>query len=394
LFTALGTRAQAQDWPQWRGPNRDDKAAGFTAPKTWPQEFHQKWKVTVGQADATPALADGKLYVFSRRDSNEVVQCLDAATGKELWNNKYEVMAITGPAASKHPGPRSSPTVAEGRVITLGVRGTLSCLNASDGKLVWRKNDIKGWPAFYTAMSPMVANGLCVAQLGYGTNGAIVAYDLATGAEKWKWTGDGPAYASPVLMSLAGTKLIVTETDKHIVAVGLADGKLAWQAPFAPKGMGHNDATPIIEGQTIIYTGGGRGTIAVALEKQGQAFAAKQLWANTNVSSQYCTPVLKNGLLFGLSDRSGFFCINARTGETAWSEPAKRGGFGAVVDIGSMLVALTPKSQLIVFQPSDKAYTEVASVKVADTDTYSQPVLSAAGIYIEDQNSVTLWTVD
>ncbi len=386
--------APAQDWPQWRGPNRDDKAAGFTAPKTWPQELHQTWKVSVGPADATPALAGGKLFVFTRQNDNEVLQCLDAATGKEIWNNKYETQGPTGPSA-QHPGPRSSPTVAEGKVVTLGTRGILSCVNAADGKLVWRKNDIQGWPNFFTAMSPLVLNGLCIAQLGAKTNGALVAYDLATGSEKWKWSGDGSTYASPVLMSFGGVKLIITQTDKRILAINPADGKVAWEAPSVPTGMNYNAATPIVDGQTIIYTGGGHGTMAVQLEKQGDAFTAKQLWANNEQSPKFCSPVLKDGLLFGLSDKAGFYCINAKTGQTAWAEPeAKRGGFGAIVDAGSALIALTPKSHLIVFQPSDKSYTEVASIKVADSPTYAQPVLAGNQIFIEDQNSVTAWTVD
>jgi outer membrane protein assembly factor BamB len=393
LITSI-VRAPAQDWPQWRGPNRDDKVSGFTPPKSWPQEFHQKWKVSVGQADATPALVGDKLYVFARLDENEAIQCLDAATGKEIWSNKYEAKAADGPAG-QHPGPRSSPTVAEGKVITLGVRGTLSCLDAGDGKLVWRKNDIRGYPRFYTAASPLVINGLCIAQLGATTNGTLVAYDLSSGDEKWKWAGDGTAYASPVIMSIGDTKLIVTTTDKRIVAVNAADGTLAWEAPFKPSGMGVNTATPIVDGQTIIYTGLGRGAVAVQLEKQGGSFTAKQLWANTDLSPRFCTPVLKDGLLFGLSDKAGFYCINAKTGQTAWNEAnTDRGSFGSILDAGSELIALTPKSHLIVFQPSDKAYNEVASIKVADSATYSQPVLAGDRLFIEDQDSVTLWTLD
>jgi outer membrane protein assembly factor BamB len=396
ILIALSLPAPAQDWPQWRGPNRDDKVSDFTAPKTWPQEFHQRWKVSVGLSDASPALAGGKLYVFSREDNDEAVQCLDAATGKELWNYKYEVMAISGPAAGKHAGPRSSPTVADGKVVTLGVRGTLTCLNAADGKLVWQKNDIHGWPMFFTATSPLVINGLCIAQLGAKTNGAVVAYDLSSGDEKWKWNGDGTAYASPVVMSIGDTKFIIAQTDKRIVALSAADGKLAWEAPFQGSGMGgYNAATPITDGQTLIYTGAGRGAIAVQMEKQGDALTAKQLWANTEVSPRFASPVLKDGLLFGLSDKGQFYCINAKTGQTAWKETEEQGGgFGSIVDAGSALIALTPKSHLIVFQPSDKAYTEVANIKVADTDTYAQPVLTGNKLFIEDQNSVTLWTVD
>ena len=90
--------ALAQDWPQWRGPNRDAKATGFTAPKTWPKELTRKWKVTVGLGDASPAVVGNKLYVFVRQDTNEVLRCLDAADGKELWQEKYDSLGSTGPA--------------------------------------------------------------------------------------------------------------------------------------------------------------------------------------------------------------------------------------------------------------------------------------------------------
>ena len=104
----------AQDWPQWRGPARDGKASGFDAPQTWPQELTQKWKVSVGDGVATPALVGEKLYVFARQDGNEILRCLDANTGEELWQNAYPAEAVRGPA-SRFAGPRSSPTVVEGR---------------------------------------------------------------------------------------------------------------------------------------------------------------------------------------------------------------------------------------------------------------------------------------
>src|SRR5438093_6895501 len=127
-----------QDWPQWRGPNRDAKAVGFKAPKTWPKELAQKWKVTVGEGVATPSLAGEKLYVFSRQSGAEIIRSMDAASGKELWQNKYDSLGASGPA-SWFSGPRATPAVADGKVVTLGVRGVLSCLAAADGKLLWRK---------------------------------------------------------------------------------------------------------------------------------------------------------------------------------------------------------------------------------------------------------------
>jgi outer membrane protein assembly factor BamB len=135
--------AWAQDWPQWRGAKRDARAGGFKAPQSWPKELSPKWKVKVGLGDATPALVGDRLYVFSRQEDSEVVRCLEAATGKEIWQEKYETGAVTGPA-SGHAGPRSSPTVAEGKVVTFGARGTLSCLDAASGKKLWRKEGAQG----------------------------------------------------------------------------------------------------------------------------------------------------------------------------------------------------------------------------------------------------------
>jgi len=396
LVLAGVSGAPGQDWPQWRGANRDAKAAGFTPPKTWPKELTQKWKITVGSGDATPALAGDKIYVFTRQEGDEVISCLDAANGKEVWSDKYAVAAIGGPDSAVHGGPRSSPAVADGKVVTLGVCGTVSCLDAASGAVKWRKNDFAGaWPRFHTATSPIVADGLCIVQLGKESQGAVVAYDLAGGEQKWKWTDEGPGYASPVLMTVAGTKMVVTLTAKSVAGLGLADGKLLWQAPFAPQGMNYNAATPIIDGQTVFYCGSGRGTKAVKIEKEGDSFTAKELWSNPDNAVQFDSPVLKSGLIFGLSQRGNFFCLNAQTGKTAWTDSTGgRGQFGSVVDAGSVLLGLTSKSTLVAFEPSDKEYTELASIKVADKQTYAYPVLAGNRLFIKDQDSLTLWTID
>jgi outer membrane protein assembly factor BamB len=386
--------APAQDWPQWRGPARDAKVAGFSAPTTWPKELIRKWQVTVGQADATPALVGDKVYVFGRKEGREVALCLNAASGKVLWEVGYDALAAAGPAA-RHPGPRSSPTVSDGKVITYGVRGVLSCLDASDGKVLWRKTDFTAAPRFFTSSSPLVTNDLVVAQLGGEDNGAIIAFALSSGDQKWKWTGDGTAYSSPVVQNLAGTKALLALTAKKVVALNLDDGKLLWEAPFVPPNRAYNAATPIIDGSTFFYSGAGRGTKAVNLVKDADAFVAKDLWSNTN-AVQFNTPVLNNGLLYGLAQNGDLFCINTHDGRTAWTEPALAGrsGFGSIVDAGTVLMALTPQSQLIVFQPSDKAFQKLASYKVAETEVYAYPVLSKNGVYIKDQDSLALWTFE
>ena len=387
----------AQDWPQWRGSNRDGKASGFTAPLKWPKELTQKWKTTVGSGDSTPALVGNKLYVFTRQGGEEVTLCLNAGNGKEVWQNRYEAQAVTGAASRQHPGPRSSPTVVDGKVLTIGVGGVFSCLNAATGDVVWRKDPFpKVVPRFFMSMSPIVVDGMAIAHLGGQGNGAIIAYDLASGNEKWRWADEGPDYGSPVLLTVAGTKQIASPTEKSIVGIGVTDGKLLWQITSKPPRMSYNAATPIVDGQTVFYAAKGRGTKALRIEKKGNAFTTNELWNNPELGVQFNTPVLKDNLLFGLTDRNNLFCINAQNGQTAWVDANACGsrGFGSIVSAGPCLIVSNNDSNLIILKPDGKAYNEIARYKVAETPIYAHPVIAGNRIFVKDQESLAMWIVE
>jgi outer membrane protein assembly factor BamB len=394
LLLIAASSVSAQDWPQWRGLNRDGKAV-FTAPATWPKGLPQKWKAEDGPADATPALAGNKLYVATRQGSDEVTRCLDAATGKVEWTSKVATQAVSG-AAARHPGPRSSPAVANGKIVTLGVSGVLSCLDAADGQLVWRKDPFpKTYPQFFTATSPLIADALAIAHLGGPGKGALLAYDLASGEEKWRWAAEGPDYASPVLMTVEGTKQVVTLTEKSVVGVGLADGRLLWQIPFKPQQRSYNASTPIVDGQTVYFGGANRGTKAVKIEKTADGFAAKELWSN-DLAPQYASAVLKDGYLYNLSNKGNLFCIHAADGKTAWTDSVARdrSGFGSLVECGSVLMLLTSNGDLVVFKPNPEKFEEVAKYKVGSGATYAHPVVSGSRIFIQDQEAVTLYSAE
>jgi outer membrane protein assembly factor BamB len=384
----------AQDWPQWRGPNRDGKATGFIAPETWPQELKQQWKVTVGAGDSTPALVGDKLYAFGRKDTDEVITCLEAGTGKVVWKEKYPAQyVVTGPPA-RHPGPRSSPVVAEGRVCTLGVGGILSCLDAATGKLLWRKqstNDFMDTPyRSDTSMSPMIAEGRCLVHVGSKGVGAVIAFDLKSGEPKWKWDGDAPSSASPTLMTVGGTKMVVSLTAKLLVGLDAADGKLLWQSPFAA-GQGNN-TSPLVDGQTIYVCSQGKGLAAFRIEKSDGGFSVSNLWQNSQLGARFATPVLKDGWIYGF--KGGLFSANAVTGETGWTTTINERNNFTLIDAGPVMLALGVNTGLIAFKPDGKTYTELARLKVADTETWAHPVVSGKRIFIRDTASVTLWTLE
>jgi outer membrane protein assembly factor BamB len=288
--------------------------------------------------------------------------------------------------------------VSDGKVVTFGVTGILTCWNAADGAQLWQKKDATTWPRFYASASPLITDGVCVVQVGGDMDGGVAAYGLKTGDQKWKWTGAGPGYASPVAMTVGGTKTIVAVTAKSVQGIGLADGKGLWTIPFTVSGMGYNASSPIVDGDTLIYAGQGRGIHAVKIAKQGDTFTAtNELWSASSVSPQFNTAVLKDGFLYGLTQQNALFCVNEKTGTVAWSNPGLPGspaGYGSVVDAGSVLLAMTTASQLYVVQPTDKAFTQVASIKVADKPSYAYPVVSGNRIFIRDSDSVSLLTVE
>ena len=443
--------AWGQDWPQWRGPNRDGKVTGFKAPATWPKELKEKWKTTVGDGVSTPALVGDRLYVFTREGGEEVIRCLNAADGKEIWQDKYAGEPATG-SAGGFPGPRSSPAVADGKVVTLGVRGVVSCLEAASGKLLWRKDDYPGLaPQFFASSSPLIQDGVVFVQLGgveagrgfggggRGTGG-VIAYDLSTGAKKWEWKGDAPAYGSPVLATVAGEKTLLMPTAGNMAALGTADGKQLWFVSYT-QGR-YNAATPIVTGDTVIYGGLQVGISAEKLAKKGSELEGTIVWTNDQHSLIYNTPVLKDGKLYGLSTTSNLFCLDAETGKTAWSAPlnpgaagavapapAKAGGgggfgggagggfgggggggkgkggggrggfgntagYGSVVDAGSVLFALSPAGSLVVYEPNPTEYKELARYKVAEAGTYAYPIIAGNRIFIKDATAVKLLAIE
>jgi len=235
---------------------------------------------------------------------------------------------------------------------------------------------------------------MCIAHLGGKDKGTLLALDLATGKEKWKLDCDGPAYGSPVSMSVGGTKQIVVLSEKNMFGVAAEDGRLLWQVAAPNDRLFFSCATPVIEGDKVFYTGQGHGTKAVKIAKEGNGFTVAALWSNDELGTTFNTPVLKDNLLFGISKLGYVYCIDARTGQTAWVDTTRLDRFGSVIDAGSVLLGLSANSELIVFKPDGKAYAELARFKVAETPTLAHPVVAGNRIYVKDRETLAMWMLE
>jgi len=390
-FTGFNTLS-GQDWPQWRGINRDGRVEGFKAPDRWPSEFKEEWKIEVGYGDATPALARGKLFVFTRIGGNEVLQCLDASSGEQIWENSYPANEVTGPAA-RHPGPRSTPAVSDGKVVTIGATGIISCYDVASGKLLWRNKDYdKIVPVYFTGMSPIILGEKCIAHLGGPDRSAVIAFELNTGEVLWKYEGEAPAYGSPDEMTFDDEKIVVLQTENKLLGLSAENGKKLWEIPATPERRFYNSSSPIISDHKIYYSGQGRGTAAVLMSKDGDSYSANELWRNSEYGTNYNTPVLKDGFLYGLNERGYLFCLYASDGSTAWADTARHRDFGSILDIGSELIALPATSNLIVYRSDNTEYSQITIIPVSDTPIYAHPVLTGDRIYIKDEEHLILYT--
>jgi outer membrane protein assembly factor BamB len=163
--------------------------------------------------------------------------------------------------------------------------------------------------------------------------------------------------------------------------------------------MSYNAVSPMVEGQTLLYSGDDRrGTKAIKIVKKGDSLAAEPLWSNTDHGCKFSTPIIKNGLVFGLSENDSLFCLNEATGKTAWAAPITGDrqfrGYGSVVDAGSVCLLLNPTANLVVFDPTDKGFQQLASYKVGESPTMAYPVAAGNRIFVKDKNSVILWTIE
>jgi outer membrane protein assembly factor BamB len=391
LATGSIDAQSALDYLQWRGQARDGAASGFVEPAVWPQTLKRQWKVDVGEGYATPLVVGDIVYAFTRRDGEEVLTALDAATGKEQWRSGYVALYSPSQPTMVHgAGPKATPLFLNGRLFTQGISGVVSAFDAVSGKRLWQTREPAEHPFFSAAASPAGEQELIFVHPG--NYESLTAYDVSTGTVKWT-AGEGGFFMSPLLMTIEGTRQVVTVTQSAVIGVSIPEGRLLWRYPWSGGGTG--GSMPVSYRDTIIVSADS-GVTALKPTARNGSWVAETIWETKDVAMYLSNPVVVGDTLFGFSKRNSgqFFAIDARDSKVLWLGPPREATNSAVVKAGSVLFFLNDDGELIVTPASRESLQPIARYTVSEAATWAQPAISGNRIFIKDVSSLALWTVD
>ena len=381
-----------QDYPQWRGQNRDGAASAFSKPESWPEHLRLRWRVEVGAGYATPIVVGNTVYAFTRRDGKEGMTALNAETGETVWRTDYPAPYEMYEGTFDHgEGPKATPLFHNGKLYTLGISGTISSFDAFSGKLVWQKPAPPIQPDFGTASSPIGDRDLVIVQAdGYN---ALTAFEANTGIIKWTVKNEF-RYASPIIVDLNGTRQVIAITQRSILGISVADGALLWEHPWESPFV--QAITPVLYRETIIVSGHNRGVMALKPIRREDKWVVDVVWETQEVSMFLSNPVVIGDTLFGLSHRNSgqFFAIDASTGQVLWLDRPRQATNTALVKADDLLFFLNDDAELIVARSSRTGFEPFKHYSVADSATWAQPAISGKRIFIKDLSFLALWSLD
>lgn len=401
-----------QDWPQWRGPNRDGISPDTGLLKDWEAKPPKLlWTAEgMGSGYASVAVADGKIYTTGNLAGGQAVVCVNASTGKVLWTSPL----VESVGKIGYPGTRCTPTLDGDRIYATATTGKIACLRASDGKEIWAKEFSSEWKGkmmsgWGFSESPLVDGDRVVCTPG-GSDAMLVALDKVSGKEIWRSSmpefgkkgKDGAAYSSIVISQAGGVKQYVQLVGRGAIGVRASDGKFLWGYDGIANGTA-NIPTPIISGDYVFCsTGYGTGAALLKLTKSADGIDCHEEYflAGDKVQNHHGQMILKDGFVyFGNKHRNGFpICVEMKTGRIAWggSERGPGSNSAAVTYADGNLVFRYESGEVALIEATPEAYRLKGVFKpefIGKEACWAQPVVIGGRLYLRDQDKLMCYDV-
>jgi outer membrane protein assembly factor BamB len=378
------------DWPQWRGPNRDGISAERGLLKDWPQGGPPlAWRATgAGEGYSSFALSQGRLYTLGARGDTEYVLAYDEASGKRLWETAHGRRFNN----DRGDGPRATPTIEGDRVYAFGASGDLSVLDAASGKLLWSINVLKQYRgsniSWGLSESPLVLNDRILVNAG----GTIVALKKTDGSLIWKSDGDQPGYSSAVVQKSGDVSQAIFFTSQRALGVDINSGRHLWSYSQVANNVA-NIATPIVRGNRVFLSSDyGTGSALLELTSSGSDVRAREVYFTRQMKNHHATSVLVGDYLYGF-DSSILTALKFDTGEVAWQNRSV--GKGSLVFADQRLYLFSERGVVGLAEASPAAYREHGrfELKTGNLPTWSHPIVAGGKLYLRDQDTIYAYDV-
>ena len=374
------------DWPQWRGPNRDGVSTEVNIARDWPKDGPPVlWRQPMGIAYSAVSVVGSRLYTMMATDADEFAVCLDVADGSEIWRER------TGPRFDndRGSGPRSTPTVHEGKVYVLSGVGVLWALEADTGDPIWSQDFVEEFasnrPGWGFSGSALIEGDLVMVEAGGKESGALAAFNKDTGDIAWTRGAGDAAYSSPVAVTYNGTRQVLFLTPGALTSVAPADGEVLWSYDW-PEGI--NIATPLFIPDDLIFVSASydKGSAVVRMSTEGDGIEVEKVWASRVMRNHFNSSVLLDGYLYGF-DNANLKCIEAESGDELWSHPRELGK-GSLVRVGDRLIVLGEEGALALVEATPEAYRELAKVEMLTGRCWTPPTVAHGKLYLRNQDEL------
>ncbi len=377
-----------QDFPQFLGPGRNSVVEGIRLQPDWkahpPKEI---WRRDIGAGWSAFAAVNGAAVTLEQRGKMELVTCYDIATGQPRWSQGIEARhtSVLG-----FIGPRSTPTIHEGRVYALGATGILRCLKGEDGSVLWTRDlfeehgftqaEAERAVAWGRANSPLCRNGLVMVPIGGKSGGPYVglqAFDQLSGEPVWEGGSYQASYASPAYGKLRDVEQILSVNQDIVSAHDPATGSVLWEHPWPGKSnVDSNNSQPLtIDNQYVLLSkgyGGGAELLALSQEPDG-SWTVESIWKNQAVlKTKFSNVSIRDGMAYGLDDGI-LTCVDLMTGERQWKKG--RYQFGQSLLVGEHLLVLGEQGELALVEARPDRFHEVARIQALEGITWNNPCL-------------------